>query len=292
MGVGLGDVAAAAGVSVTTVSRVLGRRGHVAQSTRERVYQAVTDTGYSRSTLLDSADARVIAVCPPEDPEHWQIDVCRSLALALQSEGMIVTVPFLDPAGAELRGAVAAGASLAVTPTFTSLDIDVPVVRFAQTALGGQRLTPDSAAAQVAGQELMAARVDLVGGLSLAFDHLVALGHRRIGLICNDTGDLAEMLTERFIAEHPAGSASSRLGEWIAAAPKSFSGGIEAVNRLRDATCTAVIVQSALQLYGVFAAMRQHRLMVPRDLSVVGFGDSLTMRFTGPPATVLALDTE
>lgn len=45
-------------------------------------------------------------------------------------------------------------------------------------------------------------------------------------------------------------------------------------------------------MYGVFESMRRRRLSVPRDLSVIGIGDSSTMRFTNPPATVLSYDTE
>ncbi|MCT1656280.1 substrate-binding domain-containing protein [Brevibacterium luteolum] len=128
--------------------------------------------------------------------------------------------------------------------------------------------------------------------MSLAFEHLHALGHRRIGLVCNDSGALAEQLKNRFRREHPMRDVTDRLDEWIAAVPKSHSGGIAAATQLRDATCTAVIVQSALQLHGVFAAVRRRRLAIPRDLSVVGFGDFSTMRYTDPPATVLRLDNQ
>ena len=286
MTVNLQSVAHAAGVSLTTVSRVLGNRGAVSEATRQRVFEAVESTGYTRSTLLNPVFARLVAVCPPENPEHWQIDVCRSVAAQLQSAGLLVTVPFLDSSGRELSAAIDAGTSLIVTPTFTSLGRGVPVVRLAETAL-------DSAvSAALDAHETLAARVSLTDGLSVAFDHLTALGHRRIGIVVNDSGDLADMLTARFLAEHPQRSVSRRLGEWIAAVPKSLSGGVQAADRLRDATCTALIVQSAAQLHGVFSALRRRRLSIPRDLSVVGVGDSMTMRFTGPPATVLSLDTD
>ncbi|GAA4283125.1 LacI family DNA-binding transcriptional regulator [Brevibacterium daeguense] len=288
MRVRLEDLAEAAGVSVTTVSRVLGGRGKVAASTRERVLDAVDRLGYSRSTLLRRTPAHLIAVCAPASPEHWQLAVCRAVSEQLQSEGMLISSPFLSPELAEVRASVAAGASVIVSPTFTRFDVDVPVVRFAEATFEEQALPPTGAPA--VGSEWVAARLDLTGGLVRAFEHLTALGHRRIGLISNETGALAEQLERRFLAEHPARSISSRLDEWIARVPKSYSGGIEAALRLRGATCTAIIVQSALQLHGVFAAMRQRRLVVPRDLSVVGFGDSATMRYTDPPATVLAFD--
>ncbi len=86
--------------------------------------------------------------------------------------------------------------------------------------------------------------------MTTAFEHLRAIGHRRIGLICNDTGELATQLIQRFLAEHPARSYGLPLEDWIAPVPKSFSGGSRAILELKDATCTAVIVQSALQLHG------------------------------------------
>src|SRR5699024_9155371 len=140
--------------------------------------------------------------------------------------------------------------------------------------------------------DIIAARLDLGGGMTTAFEHLRAIGHRRIGLICNDSGELAVQLIRRFLAEHPARNLGLRLEDWIARVPKSFSGGSRAVLELKDATCTAVIVQSALQLHGALHGLRNRYLQVPRDMSIVGFGDSPTMKFTGPPATVLGLDLE
>lgn len=288
MRVRLEDVAAAAEVSVTTVSRVLSGRGTVAEATRERVHRALERVGYTRSTLLRPSPARLVVVGAPEAPEHWQLDVCNGVADRLQAEGLLTAPVFLGSDLADVRACIAAGAAAVVTPTFTELDVDVPVVRFAEAAVRAE--APRPAGGTRVGGEWVAAHIDLTGGLTLAFEHLSALGHRRIGLVCNESGALARQLEERFLAEHPVRGLTSRLDEWIAAVPKSYSGGIEAATRLRDATCTALIVQSALQLYGVFAAMRQRRLVVPRDLSVVGFGDSSTMRYTAPPATVLGLD--
>ncbi|GAA1999922.1 LacI family DNA-binding transcriptional regulator [Brevibacterium samyangense] len=290
MGVRLEDVARAAAVSVTTVSRVLGGRDAVSAATRERVLAAVAETGYARSTLLQNESAHLVAVSAPPRPEHWQIEVVRAVCVQLQGMGVLTATPFLHPDLVDVRACVDAGASAVVTPTFTPLDVDVPVVRFSEATLeAGRTEAPGGTRVR---SEWVAARVDLTGGLTLAFDHLHQLGHRRIGLICNDSGALAAALRDRFLAEHPARAftEASRLERWIAPVPKSFSGGIRAAAELRDATCTAVIVQSALQLHGVLAAMRQRRLVVPRDLSVVGFGDSATMRYTDPPATVLGLE--
>lgn len=250
---------------------------------------AVEATGYQRSTLLGAAAGQFVAVSLPENPEHWQTDVARATIAHLQRAGHAVMTPYLDAEGRELEACLDAGAAVIVTPTFTALDVDVPVVRYSETGRDHSTLTADGT---MVGREVIAAEVNLREGMKLAFDHLCDLGHRRIGLVCKDVGELAEILKVLFADLHPAAAIASSLEDWIAPVPKTFAGGIEAASILRDASCTAVITQSALQMYGVFESMRRRRLSVPRDLSVIGIGDSSTMRFTNPPATVLSLDTE
>lgn len=284
MKVTLDEVAAKAGVSLATVSRVLGRRGAVAESTRAKVLEAMGELGYSRSTLLHDAPRRLVAVSAPGNPEHWQVQVCTRVAKALQDHDLLVTRPLVETDPEPLQTATDAGAVALVTTTMTSLNTEIPCIRVAE----------QSATEEVseAGTEVIAARLDLGGGMTTAFEHLRAIGHRRIGLICNDSGELAVQLIRRFLAEHPARNLGLNLEDWISRVPKSFSGGSRAVLELKDATCTAVIVQSALQLHGALHGLRNRHLQVPRDMSVVGFGDSPTMKFTGPPATVLGLDVE
>lgn len=95
-GVRLPDLARAAGVSVATVSRVLGGRGHVAESTAAKVRDAVERLGYARSTLLDRASARLIAIASPPEPAGWQLETARALTNAVAAAGH---VPLLGSAG-------------------------------------------------------------------------------------------------------------------------------------------------------------------------------------------------
>lgn len=305
MRVRLSDVAEAAGVSLATVSRVLGGRSQVAPETKKRVEQALDRLGYQRSTLL-APSAPLIGVCSPEDPEEWQLAVCRRVSIILQRRGMLVASPGLFSDGSAIIATIQAGAAALVTPVFTPVRLSdrleggserVPMVRLAETLSDprhsghGRR---GNLAAQVPvvakdGIDHVAARVDLTAGLRAAFGHLTSLGHRRIGLICNDRGQLAEDLKSRFIDGHPARSVRPDLEQWIASVPKSVSGGELAALRLLDATCTAVIVQSAKQVHGVFAVLRRNRLSVPRDLSVVAVGDSPTMQYMSPSVSVISL---
>ncbi|WP_166973801.1 LacI family DNA-binding transcriptional regulator [Brevibacterium atlanticum] len=290
MKVTLDEVAARAGVSLATVSRVLGRRGAVAESTRAKVFEAMNELGYSRSTLLHDAPRRLVAVSAPGNPEYWQVQVCTRVAQSLQDHDLLVTRPLVETDPEPLQVAIDAGAVALVTPTLTSLHTEIPCIRVDEQSASADQSAEQSA--DPVGSDIIAARLDLGGGMTTAFEHLRAIGHRRIGLICNDSGELAVQLIRRFLAEHPARNLGLDLEDWIARVPKSFSGGSRAILELKDATCTAVIVQSALQLHGALYGLRNRHLQVPRDMSIVGFGDSPTMKFTGPPATVLGLDIE
>lgn len=290
MRVSVAEIAAEAGVSVATVSRVLSDRGSVAAATRARVRSVASRLGYARSTLLPATTTPMVGVCRPASPEEWQIALCRQLGRDLQAAGILVATPELFDDGQAVRHTVQAGAAALVAPVFTPPAVanrlpagseNVPVVRLAEAdALDS---TPQSA------NDHIAARVDLAQGLRLAFDHLVSLGHRRIGLVVNDTGNLGASLRRVFLAEHPARAIRSDLSMWVAEVPKSAAGGAAAARRLMDATCTAVIVQSALQIHGISETLRSRRLMIPRDLSLVSFGDSPTLSFTQPPVTALSM---
>ncbi|GAA2092516.1 LacI family DNA-binding transcriptional regulator [Brevibacterium salitolerans] len=298
MAVTVGDIARRAGTSVTTVSRVINARGPVAQSTARRVREAMEELGYARSTLLEAVRHPLVACCVPVLPEHWQLEVMGRVSDALQQMGMLTASPAIGPDLGEVEAVAAAGASLVVTPTFTPVRVRLPVVRFAEAAEAAEGRPRGDGRPAGGGEhaahsgERIAARIDLTGGLSMAFDHLAKMGHRRIGLICNDSGTLADQLQDRFLSEHPMALLSERLPDWIARVPKSASGGTEAALTLKDRTCTAVIVQSGRQLYGVVKGIAARGLAVPRDLSVVGLGDSPTVRYIRPPATVLGFDTE
>ncbi|MCI2264573.1 LacI family DNA-binding transcriptional regulator [Sediminivirga luteola] len=293
MRVSVEDVAREAGVSPATVSRVFARRGNVAGPTADRVREAADRLGYRRSTLLDPLSARLIGVCAPYDPEEWQRAVCQRVADWVEARGMLVTTPALFGDGTAVATAVRAGAAAMVAPIFTPLTVSeglltgidrVPVLRLAKSA--DERIV-EAPGGPGAMHDVVAAGIDIAAGLRAAFDHLTGLGHRRIGLICNDRGYLAESLEVEFAAHHPARAVRGDFGAWTARVPKTVSGGAAAARRLLDATCTAVIVQSARQLHGVYQALRENRMMVPRDLSVIALGDSATLPFLQPAVTAL-----
>jgi DNA-binding LacI/PurR family transcriptional regulator len=124
----------------------------------------------------------------------------------------------------------------------------------------------------------------------LAVSHLVALGHRRIGLI---SGPERFLPVQRKIAGFKA--AMARLldvGEAEASSLISLSlfgveGGAAAAGRLLDRGVTGIVCGSDLMALGAIREARARGLHVPNDVSVVGYDDSPLIAFTDPPLTTM-----
>lgn len=134
--------------------------------------------------------------------------------------------------------------------------------------------------------------VDNIGGARLATQHLIGLGHRRIGLITNappaytaSTDRLAGYRQALEAANIPLDEALVRYGAFT---PQS---GLTAMEELLAARPrpTAVFVASDVVALGALQAIRQSGLQVPEDLALVGFDDIPLAEFIDPPLTTVRL---
>jgi LacI family transcriptional regulator len=283
------DVAARAGVSIKTVSRVLNGEPNVRPETRERVLAATRQLEYQPNLsarrlasqrsfviglLYDNPDSDYVmgiqqgalAVCLPRD-YHLLIHPCSTLAPGLVDEalslhrrsmvdGFILTQPVSD-----------------FEPLLTALTgADVAFVCISQ------RPGPGAAACISVDDKQAAQRMT---------DHLLLLGHTVIG----------------FITGHPAhGSSQDRLSGFRASlrahgiphdrAPVeqglyTFDSGYACAQRLlaRDPRPTAIFASDDHMAMGVLTAAYERGLAVPADLSVCGFDDTPMARYACPPLT-------
>ncbi|WGW12568.1 LacI family DNA-binding transcriptional regulator [Saxibacter everestensis] len=290
MDVRLPDIAEEAGVSLATVSRVLGERGKVAPATREKVRGAIERLGYNRSTLLQRSTGRMVGLVVPAQPESWQSAAIHELSRRLEDNDLCVAVVLAGEGSRRLshfdllmNGSVAAIATPAVVDRPPELSRSVPFVRLGLTG----ESTPDDA-----GSGGVAARLDVAGALEMAVQHLESLGHRRIGMVCDTEGPVRAELRSALHRVHPTRLVDPDIDRWIVPAPRTVSGGQRATRQLLDATCTALICQSQLQTHGALSAIREHRMAVPRDVSLIDFSDSIGAQFANPPLSVLRLNAD
>jgi LacI family transcriptional regulator len=126
------------------------------------------------------------------------------------------------------------------------------------------------------------------GGLS-ATEHLVSLGHRRIGLIA---GPRRLLCSRARLDGYRAGLESAGIGvadELIRQGDFYHESGFKGSAALLDLADppTAIFASSDQMAFGVYEAVRQRGLRVPDDISVVGFDDLPEARWASPPLTTV-----
>ena len=135
-------------------------------------------------------------------------------------------------------------------------------------------------------------RFDSEGGAAAAFEHLLELGHRRIGHLAADfdapTFHLREDARRRVLSG--AGLDPDALPR--AVTQITIDDARDAAGPLLDEQPTAVFCDDDIVAAGLYLAARERGLRIPRDLSVVGFDDMDFARVLDPALTTVALDAE
>jgi len=272
------DVARTAGVSTATVSRALRGLPHVNELTRAAVHRTALDLGYvpskSASTLA-SGRTRTVGVVTPHIAKWYFAHAIEALEEELRAVGYDVlllvlppgptsTRPAFDPE--ELRQRVDAVAVLTVPLTGSELD-----------GLRRLRLPMAFVGASVAGA--VSVRIDDVAVGRTATEHLLRLGHTRIGHIGGDPDEAVNFHTpvDRRTGWMSALRAAGLSPDRSLDVPGMFTvdGGRRAVRALlalRDPP-TAVFAASDEMAFGAMSEARAAGVRIPEQLSVVGVDD-------------------
>jgi LacI family transcriptional regulator len=280
------DVAARAGVSTATVSKVVNGRYGVAAATNERVQRVIDELGYEPSLVarsLRSHRTNVIGILVA-DLEPFSAELLKGAARGIRGSGYELVVYSAggrtnDHIGWEhkyltrLVGTLIDGAVL-VTPTIVDAASEVPVV--AVDPHRGRTGTPtvDS---------------DNLNGARIATQHLLDLGHRRIGFVAGRSDLESSRLREKGYRK-ALGSAG------IAIDPELMEvGGYE--QELSETAAhalltlpqppSAIFAANDLSAIGVLAVARSLGLKIPADLSVVGFDNVPESVLADPPLTTV-----
>jgi LacI family transcriptional regulator len=285
----IADVAARAGVSKTTVSRVLNGKGDLDQATAARVRQVIDELGYvpsARAVGLARGRARVVGVLVPSVTWPWIADVLQAIvdAVEAKSYGMLLfTCTRGDESMRQFAAHVSAKAFdglLVIEPEGTLDYIEslhrggLPVVMIDDR--GHEPLFPS-----VATTNRLGARA--------AADHLLALGRRRPVVVRGQIkfGCTTERL-EGF-AEAFAEAGAPIRDEAVVDGDFRFDGGREAVRSLLNngVEFDSVFAHNDLSAAGAMQALREAGLRVPHDVSVVGFDDIPLASHTDPGLTTV-----
>ncbi|MEU1662750.1 LacI family DNA-binding transcriptional regulator [Streptomyces sparsogenes] len=293
MAVTLADVAARARVSAATVSRVLSGNYPVAESTRARVLRAVDELEYvvnGPASALAAATSDLVGVLVNDIADPF----FGIIAGAVQSE-MGAPAAGAEPGRGGEKLAVICNTGGSPERELTYLTLLQRQRAAAVVLTGGAVEHPDHMAAVAAKASRLAAsgtRVVLCGrppiedAVTLTFDnrggarrlteHLLTLGHRRIGYVA---GPAERTTTRDRLDGHRAALSAAGLDEGADRLTVhglyDRSSGYDATLELlrRDDSLTAVVAANDTIALGVCAALRDQGLRIPEDVSVAGFDD-------------------
>ncbi len=272
------DVAAAAGVSVATVSRALRGLPNVAEPTRERIERIAAELNYRAdpaASRLAAGRSRSVAVAVPLLDGWYFAHVVAGAEAVFAEAGYDTIIVGIGAQGEGRHVLEIAG------PIYRRVDglicVDVSLTDDELGRLQNERMEVvyvghDSDAIPCMG-------IDDVEVGRLATQHLIDLGHRRIALINGQPDDVLG-----FVVPHKRqqGYESAHHGAGLTPDPSSqmpgyftIEGGYQALSRLLDLPDppTAVLSFSDEMAFGALWAARDRGVQVPHDLSIIGVDD-------------------
>ena len=290
----IADVAAKAGVSTATVSRVLAGVGRARPETQARVLEAARELGYRPSEVARSLKRRStqtlgLIITDIENPYFPQL--VRSVEDAARAAGYSVLLcnasddpereaSYLDLlVERRVDGLVIAASSLGARHGDWLTAPPIPVVLV------------NTAAPEADVPSIMS---DNEGGASMVTRHLIDLGHQRFGYLMPPPRnvDAPERLAGVRKALRDAGIPSDALQ--VARGEALVWGGEVAAGQLLDRApeTTAFIAYNDLMAIGALRALRRRGRRVPAEASVAGFDDVALAAYVDPPLTTIAQRTE
>jgi LacI family transcriptional regulator len=290
------DVAKAAGVARVTVSRVLNNVQNVRPETRERVRRAVEALGYSvnhQARALASGAGTQIMLIHAHNPErepnsYYNAGLELGALRACSSLGFDLVTRAIDPAGEHPSRLLASilererPAGIIVSPPLSD---DLELVTCAQRA--GVRMVAISAGERARAIVPAIGIDDRAAGRTIG-QHLVGLGHRRLGFVKGPPDHQSarlrydgflDALREAGIEEEP----------WIAMGDFTFHSGIEAAERLlrEQGSVTSLTCANDDMAAGAMLALHRAGLEIPSAMSVTGFDDTPMSEVMWPPLTTV-----
>ncbi|WP_199423436.1 LacI family DNA-binding transcriptional regulator [Actinotalea solisilvae] len=284
----MSDVAAVAGVSHQTVSRVLNGHPSVRPETRQRVLDAIAELGYRRNTAARALVTRrtdTIGVVTSGSALFGPTSTLIAVEGAARDAGLYVSVATVARWEAEgmrqvlehfmaqgVEGVVVIAAHDEAVEAVRAFDAPVPVVMVGPKDVPGERVHTVA--------------VDQYAGARLATRHLVELGHRDVVHLSGPEDWLDARSRVRGWRDEMASAGldvrEPVRGDWSAG--RGYAVGRELV---REDLPTAVFAANDQLALGLLRAFAEAEVSVPGDVSVVGFDDVDGSAHFFPPLTTV-----
>jgi LacI family repressor for deo operon, udp, cdd, tsx, nupC, and nupG len=288
----LAEIAAYAGVSEATVSRVLNDRPGVSEASRQAVLTSLDVLGYERPARLRRRSAGLVGLVVPELDNPIFPAFAQVMGTLLAQRGYTSVLATQIPGGVSedeyVDSLLDHGVAGIIFVSGLHADTTADRARYQRLIDRGLPVvfingySPDLAAPFVSDDDVTA--------MDLAVGHLAQLGHRQIGLVVGQRRFVPSMRKiDGFVAAlcRTFEIAQEEAQGWVETTMFTLEGGNAGAERLLERGATAVVCGSDLMALGAVRAARRRGLDVPGDVSVIGYDDIPLAAVVDPPLTTI-----
>jgi DNA-binding LacI/PurR family transcriptional regulator len=274
------DVARAAGVASSTVSRAFSRPGRVTVPTADRIRQVAAELGYRANPLaraLPTGRTSMIALVISDVTNPFANEIIRGAQVAAGEAGYTMLLADAQESGTIEREALDRAMATVDGIVLATSRMSDSAIRLAA------RQRPVIVLNRVV-SDVPSVVTDNPYGMRCAVEHLAGRGHDRITYLAGPEASWADGVRWRALldAASPLGLQVHRDGPH----PPTVSGGAEAAAVIEPGT--AVIAFNDLMAIGLIRALAARHLHVPRDVSVIGFDNIFAAELVTPGLTTVA----
>lgn len=285
----LDDVARLAGVSYQTVSRVLNHSQQVSPRTRAKVEAAMQQLNYVPNRVaqqLAGKATRTLGLATSDLALMAPAQIASAIQQRASRDGyhLVIAMRSYNSAAETVNELLAQR----VDALMINLPLSAAEAEQIQTLCGDKPaiFMDVEPQAQVAQCQYSNAR-----GARAAVEHLIALGHRQIGLLSGPAQAISAQLREaawrEALASHRLTPFCALRGDWSAQ-----SGYQAMLQQLPDRLPQALLVANDQMALGAMRALHQHGVAIPGEISVVGYDDTAESAWYQPPLTTVRQDLQ
>lgn len=286
------DVAALAGVSHQTVSRVINKSKRVNPQTRERVEAAIKELGYRPSRLAQSLvtqKTRTIGLVVADITNPFYFEVARGVQDFALENSYNVFVCNTDYSLQGEKNILHLLASQEVDGLImsTSGSSDDELMAFAERYKPLVIINRD-----LNHPHISTISVDLCKGAKLATEHLIARGHKSISMLTHEGHSPADGRRVQGYQETLIAHGITPRDEWLVLAPLNLTGGYEATQNILEQfpEITAIYTYNDLMAIGALRGCFDMGIQVPGDIAIMGFDDIKFASMSNPALSTIRYD--
>ena len=265
----LKDIARETGLTISTVSKALNRSPEISTMTTELVWEKAKEMGYFSRRVVDRR-TKLVGVLLPEVRSHYYAEMMHALSRELQREGYTMATILTNQYDEDVQPYLARLPQYDMDGLIVCCDHGFTAENYRALATG-----PVPTVLIASGNApCFLDTVSLGGGMREMIDHLVGLGHRKIGYLGEENTEVLYHNIRSLLPEYGIEPVSG----WMKQGRERFEQGgyLRAMELLKEKELpTAVVTGYDQMAYGAMRAFAEHGIRVPEDISVVGHSCAL-----------------